>query len=217
MFEQFQFIESCTVKTKNVEIMRIDLHWVAISSILLVLAFGLSAWKAHTNSVIYSPQPAMQKFHELSATTLDGAPFKFTQLKGKRVLIVNTASHCGYTSQYAELETLNQEYGDDDFVILGFPCNQFGFQEPGSAADIATFCDKNFGVTFQMMQKVKVKGSDAHPVYNWLSKKNHNGVDDHKIGWNFHKFLVDEEGRLIASLRSGVSPMDPSIVDFAKR
>jgi len=197
--------------------MRIDLHWITISGLLILLAIGLSAWKLHKSSAIYAPQPAMENFHDLSATTLEGAPYSFDQLKGKRVLIVNTASRCGFTPQYADLEQLNKEYGGDDFVILGFPCNQFGRQEPGSSGEIATFCEKNYGVSFQMMEKVDVKGADAHPVYQWLSEKTRNGVEDHKVAWNFHKFLVDEEGRLVASLRSGVSPLDATIVDFAKR
>ena len=197
--------------------MRIDLHWITISGLLILLAIGLSAWKLHKSSAIYAPQPAMENFHDLSATTLEGAPYSFDQLKGKRVLIVNTASRCGFTPQYADLEQLNKEYGGDDFVILGFPCNQFGRQEPGSSGEIATFCEKNYGVSFQMMEKVDVKGADAHPVYQWLSEKARNGVEDHKVAWNFHKFLVDEEGRLVASLRSGVSPLDATIVDFAKR
>ena len=159
----------------------------------------------------------MDNFHDLTAKTLEGAQFDFAALKGKRVLIVNTASRCGFTPQYADLEKLNQEYGGDDFVILGFPCNQFGRQEPGSAGEIATFCEKNYGVSFQMMEKVDVKGSEAHPVYQWLCEKERNGVEDHKVAWNFHKFLVDEKGRLIASLRSGVGPLDDVIVDFAKR
>ena len=197
--------------------MRIDLHWITISGLLILLAIGLSAWKLHKSSAIYAPQPAMENFHDLSATTLEGAPYSFDQLKGKRVLIVNTASRCGFTPQYADLEQLNKEYGGDDFVILGFPCNQFGRQEPGSSGEIATFCEKNYGVSFQMMEKVDVKGADAHPVYQWLSEKARNGVEDHKVAWNFHKFLVDEEGRLVASLRSGVSPLDATVVDFAKR
>ena len=159
----------------------------------------------------------MENFYDLSATTIEGATYDFDQLKGKRVLIVNTASRCGFTPQYADLEQLHKQFGDDDFVVLGFPCNQFGFQEPGSAGDIASFCEKNFGVSFQMMEKVDVKGSDAHPVYQWLCDKARNGVEDHKVAWNFHKFLVDEEGRLVASLRSGVGPLDDVIVDFAKR
>ncbi len=197
--------------------MRIDIQWIAISGILIALALGLSAWKLYNCSVTYTPQNAMDNFNDLTATTLEGAQFDFSELKGKRVLIVNTASRCGFTPQYADLEKLNQEYGGDDFVILGFPCNQFGRQEPGSAGEIATFCEKNYGVSFQMMEKVDVKGSEAHPVYQWLCEKERNGVEDHKVAWNFHKFLVDEKGRLIASLRSGVGPLDDVIVDFAKR
>jgi glutathione peroxidase len=197
--------------------MRIDLQWIAISGLLLILAFGLSAWKLYNSSATYLPQPAMENFYDLNANTIEGAAYSFSQLKGKRVLIVNTASRCGFTPQYADLESLNNQYGGDNFVILGFPCNQFGRQEPGSSGEIATFCEKNYGVSFQMMEKVDVKGPEAHPVYQWLSEKARNGVEDHKVAWNFHKFLVDEEGRLVASLRSGVSPLDATIVDFAKR
>lgn len=197
--------------------MRIDLHWISISGLLILMAIGLSAWKLYKSSVTYAPQPAMENFHDLSAKTIEGATYDFAKLKGKRVLIVNTASRCGFTPQYADLEQLHKQFGDDDFVILGFPCNQFGFQEPGSAGDIASFCKKNYAVSFQMMEKVDVRGSDAHPVYQWLCDKARNGVEDHKVAWNFHKFLVDEEGRLVASLRSGVGPLDDVIVDFAKR
>lgn len=199
------------------KIMRIDLHWISISGLLILLAIGLSAWKLYKSSATYAPQTAMENFHDLSATTIEGATYDFNQLKGKRVLIVNTASRCGFTPQYTDLEQLHKQFGDDDFVVLGFPCNQFGFQEPGSAGDIASFCENNYGVSFQMMEKVDVKGNDAHPVYQWLCDKARNGVEDHKVGWNFHKFLVDEEGRLVASLRSGVGPLDDVIVDFAKR
>ena len=197
--------------------MRIDLHWISISGLLILLAIGLSAWKLYKSSATYAPHPAMENFHDLSAKTIEGATYDFAKLKGKRVLIVNTASRCGFTPQYADLEQLHKQFGDDDFVVLGFPCNQFGFQEPGSAGDIASFCKKNYAVSFQMMEKVDVKGSDAHPVYQWLCDKARNGIEDHKVAWNFHKFLVDEEGRLVASLRSGVGPLDDLIVDFAKR
>lgn len=197
--------------------MRIDLQWITISGILIFLALALSAWKMHQSSTTYAPQPAMENFYDLSAATIDGALYDFSQLTGKRVLIVNTASRCGFTPQYADLETLHKQYGSNDFVILGFPCNQFGFQEPGSAGDIATFCKKNYGVSFQIMEKVDVRGNEAHPVYKWLCEKALNGTEDHKVSWNFHKFLVDENGRLVASLRSGVSPLDDTIVDFAKQ
>lgn len=163
----------------------------------------------------YTPTTFMSDFHALSATTLDGANFDFAQLKGKRVLIVNTASRCGYTSQYKRLQSLHEAHGGEEFVLLGFPCNQFGRQEPGSAGEIAEFCTKSYGVSFQMMSKVDVKGDGQHPVYAWLCKAAQNGVGDHKVGWNFHKFLVDEEGRLVSSLKSGADPMGKEIVAFA--
>ena len=154
-------------------------------------------------------------FYNLKASTLEGNAFDFESLKGKRVLIVNTASKCGFTSQYKDLEDLHQKHGGDDFVILGFPCNDFGNQEPGSAEEIATFCERNYGVSFTMMEKVHVKGAEIHPVYAWLTQSELNGVDDHRVGWNFHKFLVDENGQLSASLRSGVGPDSKEILGFA--
>ena len=147
--------------------------------------------------------------------TMNGETTTLRNLGGERWLVVNVASACGATPQYAGLQELHEKH--DDLTVVGFPCNQFGRQEPGSSGEIATFCEKNYGVSFQMMEKVDVKGPDAHPVYQWLSEKARNGVEDHKVAWNFHKFLVDEEGRLVASLRSGVSPLDATIMDFAKR
>lgn len=154
-------------------------------------------------------------FHDLQATTLDGDAFDFQSLKGKRVLIVNTASKCGFTSQYKDLEALHQKHGGENFVILGFPCNDFGNQEPGSAEQIAAFCERNYGVSFTMMEKVHVKGDEVHPVYAWLTQSDLNGVGDHNVGWNFHKFLIDENGLLTASLRSGVGPNSKEILTFA--
>ena len=157
----------------------------------------------------------MTDFHSLTATTLEGEPFEFAQLKGQRVLIVNTASRCGYTPQYKKLQSLHEQEGGDGFTILGFPCNQFGRQEPGTAGEIGEFCAKNYGVTFQMMDKVDVKGKEQHPVYAWLCNAAENGVGDHSVGWNFHKFLVDGDGRLVASLKSGADPMGAEIAGFA--
>lgn len=156
-----------------------------------------------------------QNFYELTASTLEGDAYSFESLRGKRVMIVNTASKCGFTPQYAELEALNQAHGGDDFVILGFPCNDFGNQEPGSAEEIASFCQRNYGVSFTMMEKVHVKGDDIHPVYAWLTTAELNGVEDHRVGWNFHKFLIDENGQLVASLRSGVAPDSKEVIGFA--
>jgi len=187
----------------------------------LLVVGGLMAFNTYKGAILggsdsrYSPMTANQDFYSLSANTLEGEAFDFSQLKGQRVLIVNTASRCGYTPQYKKLQELFDQHGGSGFTILGFPCNQFGRQEPGSASEIGEFCSKNYGVTFQMMEKVDVKGDGQHPVYSWLCKASENGVGDHKVAWNFHKFLVDGEGRLVASLKSGADPMGDEIAGFA--
>lgn len=190
-----------------------------MNTFLIVLALvgvgAIVAWKAFNANHHYTPQPAMASFHDLVATTLDGDEFAFDQLQGKRVLIVNTASKCGFTPQYESLETLHQRYGDQGLVILGFPCNQFGKQEPGSSDDIRSFCSKNYGVSFQMMEKIDVKGDNQHPVYAWLTRKELNGAGDHSVRWNFHKFLVNEKGELVAALGSGADPLGDEILSFA--
>ncbi len=191
------------------------------TALFVVALIGLAAFGIFNGAILggteafYSPTTSMSDFHNLSSTTLDGQPFSFQDLKGKKVLIVNTASRCGYTPQYKKLQELQVQHGGEEFVILGFPCNQFGRQEPGSAGEISDFCSKNFGVTFQMMSKVDVKGDNQDPVYSWLCNAAENGVGDHKVGWNFHKFLVDAEGNLVASLKSGEDPMGERIVNFA--
>lgn len=195
--------------------MKFGLTWLGISTLIVLIAAGLSAWTIFKSSKTYHPRPAMTSFHSLTATTIDGQIFEFSQLKGKRVLIVNTASRCGFTPQYKELEELFQTHRANDFVILGFPCNDFGRQEPGTGEDITEFCEKNYGVSFQLMDKVVINGDDRHPAYQWLCEAEYNGVTDHKVAWNFHKFLVDEEGRLVGSMRSGVSPLDQEIQTFA--
>lgn len=159
--------------------------------------------------------PAMS-FHDLSATDINGQPVSLSTFKGKKVLVVNTASECGYTRQYAQLQELYETYKDQGLVVVGFPCNDFGGQEPGTEAEIASFCQKNYGVRFPMMSKVSVKGKDVHPVYQWLTSKEQNGVLDATVKWNFHKFLIDEEGRLVAAHPSGVTPLDEKIVSWVQ-
>lgn len=149
--------------------------------------------------------------HDFKAKTLDGKDFNFADLKGKKVLIVNTASECGYTPQYKDLEALFQKYSSKNFVIIGFPCNDFGGQEPGTSADIKSFCSKNYGVTFPMMEKISISTS---PIYKWLTSKEENGVLDAKVTWNFNKFLVDEKGNLVKYLPSKVKPIDAEITDW---
>ena len=146
---------------------------------------------------------------------IDGKSTSLKAHKGKVMLVVNVASQCGLTRQYKQLQAVHSKYAKKGFTVLGFPCNQFGRQEPGSAGEISDFCSKNYGVTFQMMSKVDVKGDNQDPVYSWLCNAAENGVGDHKVGWNFHKFLVDAEGNLVASLKSGEDPMGERIVNFA--
>jgi glutathione peroxidase len=183
-----------------------------IIAALLILA-TLVGWNMFKASAQYTAAMAPVDFYSLRATTLDGDDFSFEQLRGKRILIVNTASECGFTPQYAELQKLHEQFSGIDFMILGFPCNDFGKQEKVDSEKIGAFCQKNFGVSFQMMEKVSIKG-DTHSVYQWLTKAAQNGVKDHNIIWNFHKFTVSENGELVGSYRSAVSPLDNSIISF---
>lgn len=155
-------------------------------------------------------------FHELSATSLNGELVKMDQFKGKKVIVVNTASECGFTKQYAQLQELYEQFGSKGLVILGFPSNDFGGQEPGTEEEIGAFCQKNYGVTFPMMSKVSIKGDDVHPVYHWLTNKSQNGVMDASVKWNFNKFLIDEEGRLVEHFGSNVEPLDDEILGWVK-
>ncbi len=140
---------------------------------------------------------AQSPFYDFKVKTLEGDDFDLSTLKGKKVLVVNTASKCGFTPQYEDLETMYRKYGGDDFVIVGFPANNFLHQEPGTNEEIREFCTKNYGVTFPMMAKISVKGDDMHPLYKWLTTKEENGVLDSKVKWNFQKYLIDENGKLV--------------------
>lgn len=146
---------------------------------------------------------------------IDGTDIDLKQYKGKKVLIVNTASECGYTPQYKELQSLHEKYGDK-LVILGFPANNFGGQEPGSNEEIEKFCKDNYSVTFPMFQKISVLGDDMHPVYKWLTNKDLNGWNEQQPKWNFNKYLLDEEGNLRKYYSSAVKPMDKEIIDMLK-
>ncbi|HEX2921071.1 MAG TPA: glutathione peroxidase [Bacteroidales bacterium] len=150
-------------------------------------------------------------FYDFKVKTLEGQEFDFNSLKGKKVMIVNTASKCGNTPQYEQLQSLYEEY-KDDFVIIGFPANNFMNQEPGSAEDIREFCTKNYGVTFPMMEKISVKGKDMAPIYKWLTSKELNGTKDSEVKWNFQKYLIDENGRLIDVIDPKEKPDSEKIV-----
>jgi len=153
---------------------------------------------------------AAKSIYDFKVPALDGGTIDFASFKGKKILIVNTASECGYTPQYEGLEKLYEKY-KDKLVIVGFPANNFGGQEPGSNDEIKTFCKKNYGVTFPMAAKISVKGNDAAPIYQWLCSKSQNGVLDAEVGWNFNKFLLDENGKLLAHFESKIDPMNEAI------
>lgn len=147
----------------------------------------------------------MTTLHDFTATSLAGTETDLSQFKGKAVLVVNTASKCGFTPQYEGLEKLYEEYEDQGLVILGFPCDQFGHQEPGTEDEIEEFCQVNYGVKFPMFAKIDVNGSDAHPLYQWLRSQK-GGVLGDKIKWNFTKFLVDRSGRVVRRYAPTVKP-----------
>lgn len=136
------------------------------------------------------------RFYDFKVKTLEGEDFNFSSLRGKKVMVVNTASKCGFTPQYKELQELSEQYSDR-LVIIGFPANNFAKQEPGTAEEIRQFCTKNYGVTFPIMEKISVRGDDIHPIYKWLTKKDQNGYIDSQVKWNFQKYLIDEKGKLV--------------------
>ncbi len=156
-------------------------------------------------------------FHDLTIISLDGTDsLNFANYKGKKVLCVNVASKCGYTYQYKNLQKLHEKY-KDKLVIIGFPCNQFLGQEAGTAEEIENFCQKNYGVSFLMTEKIEVKGKNQHPVYQWLTKKENNGKNNYKVSWNFNKFLVDENGNLMAHFGSKTKPFDEELVKMIEQ
>jgi len=155
----------------------------------------------------------INSIYDISITSLEGKTIDLNDFKGKKILFVNVASKCGFTSQYKNLQKLHDTYGEK-VEIIGIPCNQFGSQEPGSAAEIKEFCTKNYGVSFLMSEKSQVKGANQHPLYKWLTNKSENGIKDSNVSWNFQKYLVDENGKLMQVFKSGVSPMDASITSL---
>jgi len=150
--------------------------------------------------------------YQFKVKTLEGTEFDFSTLKGYKILIVNTASKCGFTPQYKELEELYQQYKNQKFIIIGFPCNQFKEQEPGNNSEIKDFCTKNYGVTFPMMDKVNVKGDSISELYGWLTDKAKNGVISSSVKWNFQKYLIDENGHLVDYVLPFKSPKTKRII-----
>ena len=173
-----------------------------LSLTLLLMVAGMLSFAQQAN------------FYSFKTKTIDGKEFDLASLKGKKVLVVNTASKCGNTPQYKDLEALYLKYGPDKFVIVGFPANNFMSQEPGSNAEIKQFCTENYQVTFPMMSKISVKGKDIDPIYQWLTAKAKNGKMDADVTWNFQKFMIDEKGNLVDVVSPRTSPTDEKIVKW---
>ncbi|HEY4787632.1 MAG TPA: glutathione peroxidase [Bacteroidales bacterium] len=180
--------------------------------ILLMLAF----LSVHAYSQSVQNGAKMKSLYDYKTKTIDGKEFDMASLKGKKVMIVNTASKCGYTPQYKDLEELYKTYGGNKFVIVGFPANNFANQEPGSDSEIKSFCQLNYGVTFPMMSKISVKGNDMDPIYQWLTRKDLNGKMDSEVKWNFQKYLIDEHGNLVNVIYSKTLPGSDEVVNWIK-
>ena len=185
-----------------------------MKTVLIIIAIAALALLAFSFRNYVSPElkktmiiQTPKSFFELTYTDIEGKSVSMSSYKGKYVLCVNVASKCGHTPQYSKLQALYEKH-QDKLVIIGFPCNQFLGQEPGSEKEIGEFCSKNYGVTFPLSSKIDVKGKEQHPVYTWLMNKDANGVSDDKVEWNFHKVLVSPEGQWLKSYSAGSDPMD---------
>lgn len=159
---------------------------------------------------------AKENIYQFKVKDLEGNDFDFASLKGKKILIVNTASKCGLTPQYKDLQAIYDQYKDNNFVIVGFPANNFASQEPGTNEEIGAFCQRNYGVTFPMMEKISVKGDDMNEVYKFLTQKSKNGLQDSEVEWNFQKYLINENGELEKVISPKTLPTDPEIVSWVK-
>ena len=180
-----------------------------VSKLILLFLIGIMIGKAQTKK-----QMNDQTIYQFEVEDITGKAFPLSNLQGKKVMIVNTASKCGLTPQYKELEALYQQYKDKDFIIIGFPANDFLKQEPGTNEEIATFCQVNYGVSFPMMSKISVKGKDMHPLYQFLTQKSKNGVADSKVSWNFQKYLIGKDGHLEKVIAPKTQPYDPEVIQW---
>lgn len=182
---------------------------------IIILAVGafLQSCTQQKKEISKDKNSSMETIYNYKVESLNGSEIDFEDFKGKKILIVNTASECGFTKQYADLEEISKTY-PDKVVVVGFPANNFGNQESGTNEEIGAFCEKNFGVTFPLAAKVSVKGDDIAPIFKYLTEKDMNGVKNTTILWNFTKFLVDENGKLIDSFISTTKPTDEKITKY---
>lgn len=168
-------------------------------------------------SLVVSGMLQAQTIYDFKVEDIDGKTVDLASFKGKKVMIVNTASKCGLTPQFEELEKLYNLYKASGFVIIGFPTNDFMSQDPGSNEEIKAFCTKNYGVSFPMMAKIKVKGDEKYPLYQFLTQKEKNGLEDNKVQWNFQKYLINESGKLVKVIKPNTSPLDEEIQNWIKK
>ena len=188
-------------------------------SIVLVAVFGLISCQNNAQAKLVSANSKstdmkIENIYQFKVTDLSGAEYDMSNLKGKKVMIVNTASKCGLTPQYKDLEAIYEKYKGKNFVIVGFPSNNFASQEPGTNKEIGEFCERNYGVTFPMMGKISVKGDDMHDLYKFLTEKERNGLQDSKVEWNFQKYLIDENCHLVKVIEPKTLPTDESIIKW---
>lgn len=193
-----------------------NLFFVAFTALSLVSCMDNNAQNKTTSITKTDKVMEKQSIYQFKVTDLSGKEFDFASLKGKKILVVNTASKCGLTPQYKNLQTIYDQYKDKNLVIVGFPANNFASQEPGTSTEIAEFCQQNYGVTFPMMDKISVKGNDMAPIYQFLTEKSKNGLQDSEVQWNFQKYLIDENGHLAKVVSPKTLPTDPEIVDWIK-
>lgn len=186
---------------------------ILVCSALLMITSQVQAQTSHKPK---KEIMAKENIYQFKVEDLSGDTFDFASLKGKKIMIVNTASKCGLTPQYKDLEAIYKEYKDKGFVIVGFPANNFASQEPGTAKEIESFCQQNYGVTFPMMNKVSVKGSNMCEVYKFLTQKSKNGLQDSEVEWNFQKYLINEKGELVKVIKPRTLPTDPEVINWIK-
>lgn len=190
--------------------------WILVFSLVLISCQNQAQQKQ--NQLLETPlqqqKTMVETIYQFKVTDLAGNEFDFSQLKGKKIMVVNTASKCGLTPQYKDLEAVYKKYQDKNFVIVGFPANNFGSQEPGTNEEISTFCQRNYGVTFPMMAKVSVVGNDMCALYQFLTQKSRNGLEDSEVAWNFQKYLINENGQLEKVISPQVLPTDASIIEW---
>ncbi len=187
--------------------------YISVSVVAIATAAFLMYSKASKSDSL-ELDTQFESIYDFTIEDIYGEEFSLSEYKGKKILLVNTASKCGLTYQYEQLQELYEQYKDQNFEIIGFPSNDFAMQERGSNDEIASFCQKNYGVTFKMMSKIKVKGNKMHPLYIYLTQKKYNGYKDSKVSWNFQKYLIGEEGKLEKIVSPKTNPKDAKIIDW---